>query len=97
MTYRDLVKAIQDGRPPGLAAIRATLAAVGKTDADLITDAFADPPARPRQPCAVCGGGRLIIKNTRHIAGTVVRYLGCNRCDARPPRNKIVAPRVPTD
>jgi hypothetical protein len=89
MEYRDLISAIQRGDAPPAATIRAALNAAGKTPADLIADAFSDPPPRPGRPCARCPG-RLGIVNTRRQGSTVIRYIGCRRCGFRPDRNKII-------
>lgn len=97
MTYHDLIRAVQAGDAPDLATIGAILAGAGKTEADLVAAAFTDPPPRRRQPCGVCCRGRLVVKNTRRAAGSIVRYLACNKCGARPARNKLTGPTVPTD
>ncbi len=97
MTYRDLIRAVQAGDAPDLATIGAVLAGAGKTEADLVTDCFHAPPARPGQPCTACHSGRLRVANTRRHGGRIVRYLACARCGHRPARNKVVAPAVPRD
>jgi len=90
MTYRELVGRIQSGDPPALPTILAALEAAGRTEGDLIRDAFHNPPPRSGQPCRECGEGRLVKRGQHRSETRVTVYLACNRCGHRPRRNKIV-------
>jgi hypothetical protein len=90
MTYNQIIRRIREGRPPDLATIHERLTANGKTEADLIRDAFTDPPAWSGQPCERCHSGRIKVLNTEHVGSTRIQRLGCNHCKYRPPRNKVI-------
>ena len=90
MTYSQLVRSLQRGGTPPAAAVETVLAANGKTADDLLRDWLADPPPKPGDKCAACGGAIKVLNTRRLSDGGRVQYLGCGVCGYRPPRNKRV-------
>ena len=90
MTYSQLVRSLQRGDTPPAEAVETVLASHGKTADDLLRDWLADPPPKPGDKCAGCGG-TIKVLNTRRIGSDrKAQYLGCGICGYRPPRNKRV-------
>jgi len=92
MTYGDLIRRLQRGEQPPAEAVEGVLLAAGKSADDLVRDWLRDPPPRPGDRCACCGG-TIKVLNTRRIGSDrKAQYLGCGVCGYRPPRNKRVLP-----
>lgn len=90
MTYWQLIRALQRGETPPAEAVEGVLAANGKTADDLLRDWLADPPPKPGDRCAACGGSIKVLNTRRIGTDRKAQYLGCRTCHYRPPRNKRV-------
>ena len=90
MTYRDLIRSLQRGEQPPVDDVEAVLRAAGKTAGDLVRDWLRDPPPRPGDRCARCGGTIKVLNTRRICLNLRAQYVGCGTCGFRPPRNKRV-------
>ena len=84
MTYTRLLFLLRARRRLPIGEIHASLAAAGKSPADLLADLFGDD-ARPSSgaPCPRCAG-TLKVLNTRRVGSARIRYIGCGQCGFRP-------------
>jgi len=43
-------------------------------------------------PCPTCHDGKIQVVQTKVVSDTRIQYLGCRKCNHRPPLNKVFKP-----
>jgi len=89
ISFSTLTQLIRAGKAPPRDVLFETLAASGRTAEDLL-GAIAKRGPRSGDPCEMCGG-KVTVIDSREVAGSRVRRLGCRSCGWRPEGGKVVS------